>query len=69
MAFEKDLEFRGVSITVKGSYQPFEPKTLEEPGCAEETVADEVFVGDVEITELISEEIMAEIQTEVENSE
>ena len=69
MSFEKDIEFRGVSLTVKGSFQPFEPETLEEPGCPEETVTDEVFVGEVNITELISEEIMAEIGEVVERAE
>jgi hypothetical protein len=46
-----DFQDTYVSAIIECDYQPYEPSTLEYPGCPEALIAERVFVSDVNVTD------------------
>lgn len=47
------ISYMDVDLTVDYDFEPGEPATYDEPGCADEAIINSICVGDVDITHLI----------------
>lgn len=61
MVRKTTIEFEEVELTVAYDYQPYEPMTRDYPGCEASVEVGQVFVGDVDITTLLSDDQFDEI--------
>ena len=58
----------GMPVTVYYDTQPFEPATLEEPGCPAEITINAVEVNEINIESDLSEDTLDRISLEIEES-
>ena len=47
------LSYMDIDLTIDYDFEPGEPATYDEPGCADEAIINSICVGDVDITHLI----------------
>lgn len=47
------MSYMDVDLTIDYDFEPGEPATYDEPGCADEAIINSICVGDVDITHLI----------------
>lgn len=64
------LKFNSVPLAVIYEHQPYEApsKDNEYPGCPEETKVEQVFVGDIDITPMLSEDTIEALQKQIINN-
>lgn len=55
--FSVEFTHSGLTMTLEGDYYPPEPETANEPGSPAEVDLYHIYVGDYEITGIVSEEI------------